>query len=267
MNEYIVLRYGSRTLKNFGSLTLIIAAFLYMGIVLYSPSLALSTMTGLSPTVSIAIMGLICTFYITIGGVKAVVYTDVVQSFIMVLGLVLTAVFSIVDLGGVGNVFYKAEEGGRLEFFNMDPDPLVRHTFWSVQINGMVITVFMTGLSQTGHQRFSSVSTLALAQREEERGLYHLSYCYIGSVGMLIFCVVGSIVSFFTGPLNPHEIDARLISPRCLRFSKWIYNAFKHSGVQDTAENSAIPDNKLEAMHHKETANQVEPAAYTEIHL
>lgn len=53
--------------------------FIYMGIVIYAPALALSTMTGLSPTGSILALGLVCTFYTTIGGIKAVIWTDVLH--------------------------------------------------------------------------------------------------------------------------------------------------------------------------------------------
>lgn len=52
---------------------------LYMSIVLYAPSLALGAITGLSLTSSIILVGLVCVFYSTIGGIKAVIITDVFQ--------------------------------------------------------------------------------------------------------------------------------------------------------------------------------------------
>jgi sodium-coupled monocarboxylate transporter 8/12 len=52
---------------------------LYMGIVLYAPALALGAVSGLSKSVSVWAIGLVCTFYSTIGGMKAVVLTDVFQ--------------------------------------------------------------------------------------------------------------------------------------------------------------------------------------------
>ena len=52
---------------------------LYMGIVLYAPALALEAVSGLSKTLSVWTIGLVCTFYSTIGGMKAVILTDVFQ--------------------------------------------------------------------------------------------------------------------------------------------------------------------------------------------
>lgn len=53
--------------------------FIYMGIVMYTPALALSTVTGITLTGSILAIGLVCTFYTAIGGIKAVIWTDVLQ--------------------------------------------------------------------------------------------------------------------------------------------------------------------------------------------
>lgn len=52
---------------------------LYMAIVLYAPALALEAVTGLSQDTSILLVGLVCVFYSTIGGIKAVIITDLFQ--------------------------------------------------------------------------------------------------------------------------------------------------------------------------------------------
>jgi hypothetical protein len=44
----------------------------YMGIVLYAPAIALEAVSGLPFSISVVSVGLVCTFYSTIGGMKAV---------------------------------------------------------------------------------------------------------------------------------------------------------------------------------------------------
>ena len=51
------------------------------------------------------------------GGVKAVVYTDVVQTLLMCGGVLVVVVVCCIDLGGIGEVWARAKHGGRLEFF------------------------------------------------------------------------------------------------------------------------------------------------------
>ena len=51
------------------------------------------------------------------GGVKAVVYTDVLQTLLMFGGVFAVVVMCCIDLGGVKEVWTIAERGGRLEFF------------------------------------------------------------------------------------------------------------------------------------------------------
>ena len=82
LSRYLEDRFGSLT-RLLASLAWTIQMTLYMGIVLYAPSLALSAVTGLSFTGSVISIGLVCTFYSTLGGMKAVLMTDVFQSFLM----------------------------------------------------------------------------------------------------------------------------------------------------------------------------------------
>lgn len=48
---------------------------------------------------------------------RAVVYTDVMQTLLMFCGIIVVIVVGCTDLGGAGNVWAAADEGGRLEFF------------------------------------------------------------------------------------------------------------------------------------------------------
>lgn len=76
--EYLEHRFGKAT-RLVASAAFSLQMILYMGIVLYAPSLALSAVTGLNKVGAILSVGFVCTFYSTIGGMKAVLITDVFQ--------------------------------------------------------------------------------------------------------------------------------------------------------------------------------------------
>jgi len=76
--QYLELRFGQVT-RLAASISFSLQMILYMGIVLYAPALALEAVSGLSKAVSVWSIGLVCTFYSTIGGMKAVILTDVFQ--------------------------------------------------------------------------------------------------------------------------------------------------------------------------------------------
>nr|XP_053652305.1 sodium-coupled monocarboxylate transporter 1-like [Cherax quadricarinatus] len=176
MFEYIELRFKSQALRKIATVIQMLASFVYMGIGLYAPSLALSSVTSLPIWGSVVLMGLICSFYITIGGVKAVVYADVVQTLLMFVGVLVVTVLCCYQLGGLTNVWTIAEQGGRIQFFNMDPSPFVRHTFWSTQVLGAYMALSMVGFNQPQFQRLVSVKTLSLSQ----------SLCTLFTVGLFI---------------------------------------------------------------------------------
>ncbi|XP_069942038.1 sodium-dependent multivitamin transporter-like [Cherax quadricarinatus] len=165
VSEYLEKRFKSSALRKLLTVCQLLMKFFYMGICLYTPSLALSTVTNLTTTASVVIMGAVCTLYITIGGAKAVVYTDVMQTLLMFGGVLLVVIISCIDLGGVGNIWAEAEKGSRIEFFNLDTSPFVRHTFWSTLVLGFNLMLNFMAFNQSSYQRLASVSTLKVAQR------------------------------------------------------------------------------------------------------
>lgn len=89
---------------------------LYTGIVLYAPALALDATTGISTSVSVIVIGLVCTFYSTIGGIKAVLVTDVFQGLLMLVAVITVIATAAVNAGGFDQIWQIAHEGSRLEF-------------------------------------------------------------------------------------------------------------------------------------------------------
>lgn len=88
------------------------------GAVLYAPSLAIEATTGLSNATSIIFIGLVCSFYSSVGGIKAVLATDVFQGVLMVASLLCAIVIGCYDIdGGISEIWEVARKNGRLDIF------------------------------------------------------------------------------------------------------------------------------------------------------
>lgn len=84
--------------------------------VMLIPALAISAVTGIDIMISVILMGAIVTFYTTIGGFSAVIWTDVVQGATMFLGMAVVIVFAVVGFeGGLFSLISTANSYGRLE--------------------------------------------------------------------------------------------------------------------------------------------------------
>jgi len=87
---------------------------IWLPIAVYVPALTFNQVSGIGIHTITPIVVIICTFYTCVGGIKGVVYTDVVQSVIMYGSLVVIMIKGTLDLGGLGNVWRINQEGGRL---------------------------------------------------------------------------------------------------------------------------------------------------------
>jgi solute:Na+ symporter, SSS family len=101
--EYLERRFNL-PVRLFGSTAFILYQLGRMAIVLFLPALALSTVTGLNVYACILVMGILCTFYTVIGGIEAVIWTDVLQVGILLGGAFVSLVLIIVNCGGLGEV-------------------------------------------------------------------------------------------------------------------------------------------------------------------
>ncbi|KAH9515509.1 hypothetical protein Btru_011200 [Bulinus truncatus] len=161
--EYLELRFNY-FIRCLGSFLFSVIILVYMAAVLYAPAVAFSQVTGLSREISILAMGAICTFYTSIGGIRAVVWTDAFQLIVVWVGLMTVMFKGAEDAGGWTRVWEVSKEGSRLPKFDMNPDPFVRHTFWTLFIGGGLNMLTVYGANQANLQRYASVRTLSGAR-------------------------------------------------------------------------------------------------------
>ncbi|NXH41996.1 SC5A8 protein, partial [Dicaeum eximium] len=159
--EYLELRFN-KYLRLCGTVLFLIqtasklqsCSTLYTGIVIYAPALALNQVTGFDLWGAVVATGVVCTFYCTLGGLKAVVWTDVFQVGIMVAGFSSVIIRAVVVQEGIGRIVNDSYHGGRLNFWDFDPNPLQRHTFWTIVIGGTFTWTGIYGVNQSQVQRY-----------------------------------------------------------------------------------------------------------------
>lgn len=153
--EYLELRFN-RFIRLCGTILFIVQTILYTGIVIYAPALALNQVTGFDLWGAVVATGVVCTFYCTLGGLKAVVWTDVFQVGIMVAGFASVIIQASITQDGINTILSDASNGGRLNFWNFNPNPLQRHTFWTIIIGGTFTWTTIYGINQSQVQRYIS---------------------------------------------------------------------------------------------------------------
>jgi SSS family solute:Na+ symporter len=162
--EYLELRF-SPGMRMYGSLSFIGYQLGRMGIVLLLPSLALATVTGFDIYLCIAVMGLLCTVYTVLGGIEAVVWTDVIQTFVLLGGgLVCLVVIAFGVEGGLGGVWDVAVEHNKFHVFDYEGG-LNSTVFWVVIVGGFFTQLVPYVSDQALIQRFLTTPTETLAAR------------------------------------------------------------------------------------------------------
>jgi len=182
-----------------------------IGIILFLPSIALSVVTGINVETCILMMGLLSITYTVLGGIEAVIWTDVLQVIVLLSGALVclgTIVFTLPE--GPGELVRLAGEAGKLEAFDFRVD-LTAPTFWVVLVGGLSAVFISYGSDQTVIQRYLTTRDEASAAR----GIWTNAVLTIPAT--LLFFGVGTALYVFyasrPGLLNPTIENADAIFP------------------------------------------------------
>lgn len=113
---YLEMRFN-RKIRSIASSLFLLYCLLNIPVVVYAPAIAFSQVSGINLHLITPVICCICIFYTTIGGLRAVIWTDTLQFGAMILALVIVMILGTLQLGGIVNVFEIAQRGQRLIFF------------------------------------------------------------------------------------------------------------------------------------------------------
>jgi SSS family transporter len=163
--EYLERRFDMKTRLMASGLFLLMRGS-HVAIAIYAPSIILSLLTGLPLYISVLVMGIFTTLYTTLGGMKAVIWTDVMQFSILMSGMIVVFWLALSRIpGGLHTVYSVAGHAGRLHFLNFSFDPDQLTAFWPAILGGGAMALSTLGTDQAYLQRYFSTKSLKEGQR------------------------------------------------------------------------------------------------------
>jgi len=181
-----------------------------IGIVLLLPALALSVVTGVDVRTCILVMGVLCIIYVTLGGIEAVIWTDVIQVVVLLGGAVLMVIsISGETPGGFSGILNQADNEGK---FALNPSlDFSKTTIWTVFLGGLAASFISYGSDQTVIQRY-------LTTKDEQAAAKSIwTNAILAIPATLLFFLVGTALYVFYAnhpeTLNPHLATNDAIVP------------------------------------------------------
>ncbi|XP_022209730.2 sodium-coupled monocarboxylate transporter 1 isoform X2 [Drosophila obscura] len=154
--EYFEMRFN-KSVRLLGSTLFTCSNMIWLPIVIYVPALAFNQVTGINIHIITPIVCVICIFYTTAGGLKAVVWTDVIQTIVMVIAIFFVIIKGTMDVGGLGVVIQRNFDSGRLEWPEWTFDPKVRMSMLAMMVGNVGHNAYMLGCNQIIIQRYNSL--------------------------------------------------------------------------------------------------------------
>lgn len=152
--EYLEKRFN-RSVRLFGSGSFTIFHLFRMAVVMSLTGLALAVATPLTPAQSVLLMGLLSIAYSTMGGIEAVIWTDTIQTVVLLGGAVLALFFLISGSEhGFGSAVQVAFDADKLRLANLQ---------W--QGTGSQVAFWVIVLGASGHHLSSYTADQAVVQR------------------------------------------------------------------------------------------------------
>jgi SSS family transporter len=162
--EYLHNRFGL-LLRIYGSLVFMLFQFGRVAIVLCLPAIALATTTGLQIEVCILLMGVLAIVYTVLGGIEAVIWSDVLQAAVLSIGALIAVIILALNLdGGIPAAITSGVEAEKLHAFDWTFD-LLPSALWVLVIGGMFTNLYPSVADQTVVQRYLSTASAKDAKK------------------------------------------------------------------------------------------------------
>ncbi len=182
--EYLERRFGVQA-RCLGASVFVVIRLIWMGLILYTAARAIVPMTGWPLLPLVVMVGLVTVIYTTMGGIRAVLWSDFAQFVILIGGaLLIPCYIAVVTSSSPGDWWHLFASGDRASTPIFSWNPTTRTTLF-----GMVLVTFMWNIcthssDQVAAQRYLCTSSAAKAQRS----FWIFSLGNIGIILLLMTC-------------------------------------------------------------------------------
>ncbi|WP_242627210.1 sodium:solute symporter [Olivibacter jilunii] len=172
-----------------------------MGSVFFGIALSLQALTGYSMEAIMLVTGICIIIYTVMGGIEAVIWTEVVQGVIKTLGAVLIIYLIVSNMpGGIPKIVEIGQTNSKFSLGSFAPD-FTNSTFWVVLLYGFFINLNNFGMDQNYVQRYHTASS----PREASKSVWLCVWIYLPA--SLLFFIIGACLFAY------YEINPALIEP------------------------------------------------------
>jgi len=200
--EYLEKRFNT-VVRLFGSISFILFQCGRMTIVLFLPALALSAVTGLNIYLCILVMGVLATSYTALGGIEAVVWSDVLQVIVLVGGALTALVIIITNIdGGFAEVIEIAKDGGKFNFVDLGWDYTLP-VLWVIVVGNLFLNIISYSADQAVVQRY-----LITKDEKAAAGAIWTNAAIICPITLVWFFLGTALYAFYK--TQPQLLDATL---------------------------------------------------------
>jgi len=185
--------------KRFGSWarTYAVVCFLFtqlarMGSIFFGIALSLQALTGYPMAGIMAVVGICIIFYTVLGGIEAVIWTEVVQGVIKTFGAILILYLIVKEIpGGFSGIISIGKQSDKFNLGTFDPD-FKQSSFWVILFYGFFMNLNNFGMDQNYVQRYHT----AVSQKQASRSVWLCVIIYVPA-SLLFFLIGTSLFAYY----------------------------------------------------------------------
>lgn len=184
------------------------------GVRIFATAIPLAVVTGWADWKSILAIGVVMIIFTYLGGITAVIWVEVIQLFIYILGAVVAGVVLLDRIpGGFSEVMAAGSAAGKFQLFDFTLDIARSYTFWAGVIGGAFLTTSTHGTDQYMVQRYlcSKSARQAATALLASGVVVFFQFVMFLMIGVMLFVYYGQHAAL-PGGVTPDRVFSHFIS-------------------------------------------------------